>query len=184
MWDLVNNNLDLLLKTKGEGNFSKDNKFISAINKTIYYVTIDYENFRFNRAIARIREFTNLVFENEEKLIKDNKLFKYLIESILKILSPMTPHITEEMWSLIGNKDFLIKSSWPVVDKKYLEIKNVILAIQINGKLKDTIELPFDTNSLEVEKKALSLPKITKIIGKNKPKKIIVVKNKVANIVI
>ena len=184
LWDLVNNNLDLLLKTKGEGNFSKDNKFISAINKTIYYVTIDYENFRFNRAIARIREFTNLVFENEEKLIKDNKLFKYLIESILKILSPMTPHITEEMWSLIGNKDFLIKSSWPVVDKKYLEIKNVILAIQINGKLKDTIELPFDTNSLEVEKKALSLPKITKIIGKNKPKKIIVVKNKVANIVI
>ena len=96
----------------------------------------------------------------------------------------MTPHITEEMWSLIGNKDFLIKSSWPVVDKKYLEIKNVILAIQINGKLKDTIELPFDTNSLEVEKKALSLPKIIKIIGKNKPKKIIVVKNKVANIVI
>ena len=184
LWDLVNNNLDLLLKTKGEGNFSKDNKFISAINKTIYYVTIDYENFRFNRAIARIREFTNLVFENEEKLIKDNKLFKYLIESILKILSPMTPHITEEMWSLIGNKDFLIKSSWPVVDKKYLEIKNVILAIQINGKLKDTIELPFDTNSLEVEKKALSLPKIIKIIGKNKPKKIIVVKNKVANIVI
>ena len=67
LWDLVNNNLDLLLKTKGEGNFSKDNKFISAINKTIYYVTIDYENFRFNRAIARIREFTNLVFENEEK---------------------------------------------------------------------------------------------------------------------
>ena len=65
-----------------------------------------------------------------------------------------------------------------------MKIKNFTLIVQINGKLRGTIDLPFDTNIAEIEKKALSLPKVMKIIGNNKPKKIIVVKNKVANIVI
>ena len=154
------------------------------MNQTVYYVTLDYENFRFNRAIARIREFTNILFENEEILKENNELFKLLIENTIKIFSPMVPHISEEMWRLLGNKNFLIKSGWPVVDKKFLKIENITLADQVNGKLKGTIDLPVNTNSSEIEKKALSLPKVMKIIGKNKPKKIIVVKNKVANIVI
>ena len=154
------------------------------MNQTVYYVTLDYENFRFNRAIARIREFTNILFENEEILKENNELFKLLIENTIKIFSPMVPHISEEMWRLLGNKNFLIKSGWPVVDKKFLKIENITLAVQVNGKLKGTIDLPVNTNSSEIEKKALSLPKVMKIIGKNKPKKIIVVKNKVANIVI
>ena len=67
----------------------------------------------------------------------------------------------------------LIESGWPVVDKKFLKIENITLAVQINGKLKGTIDLPFNTDSSEIEKKALSLPKVMKIIGNNKPKKII-----------
>ena len=171
-------------KKKNKKDFKKKDEFISAINQTIYYVTLDYENFRFNSAIARIRKFTNMLFNNEEILKKDSRLFKFLIENTIKIFSPMVPHISEEMWRLLGNKNFLIKSGWPVVDKKFLKIENITLAVQINGKLKGTIDLPVNTNSSEIEKKALLLPKVMKIIGKNKPKKIIVVKNKVANIVI
>ena len=185
LWDLVTKNLNILSKEKKNiKDFKENEEFISAINQTIYHVSLDYENFRFNRAIARIREYTNILFENEEKLKKNSKLFKFLIENIIKILGPIVPHISEEMWSLLGNKDFLIKSGWCVVDKKFLKIENITLAIQINGKLKGTINLPFNTNPSEIEKKALSLPKVMKIIGKNKPKKIIVVKNKIANIVI
>ena len=185
LWNLIVKNLNILSKGKGNiKNFKKNEEFISAINQTIYYVTLDYENFRFNSAIARIRKFTNMLFDNEKILKKDIKLFKFLIENTIKIFSPMVPHISEEMWNLLGNKNFLIKSEWPIADKKFLKVENVILAVQVNGKLKGTIELPFNTNSIEIEKKALSLPKVIKIIGKNKPKKIIVVKNKVANIVI
>ena len=185
LWDLVGKNLNILSnKKKNIKNFKKNNEFISVINKTIYYVTLDYENFRFNRAIARIREFTNILFKNEKILKKNSKLFKFLIENIIKIFSPMVPHISEELWNLLGNKNFLIESGWPIADKKFLKIDNITLAVQINGKLKGTIDLPFDTNSSEIEKEALSLPKVIKIIGNNKPKKIIVVKNKVANIVI
>ena len=181
---MVIRNLNILSKEKKSiKDFKENEEFISAINQTIYHVSLDYENFRFNRAIARIREYTNILFENEEKLKKNSKLFKFLIENIIKILGPIVPHISEEMWSLLGNKDFLIKSGWCVVDKKFLKIENITVAIQINGKLKGTINLPFNTNPSEIEKKALSLPKVMKIIGKNKPKKIIVVKNKIVNIV-
>jgi leucyl-tRNA synthetase len=185
LWDLITKNLKILIKQKKNiKDFKKKEEFISAINQTIYHVTLDYENFRFNRAIARIREFTNILFENEETLKENNELFKFLLENVIKIFSPMAPHITEEMWKLLGNKNFLIESGWPVADKKYLKIENITLAVQINGKLKGTIDLPFNTNTLEIEKKALSLPKVVQIIGKKKPKRIIVVKNKVANIVI
>jgi len=184
LWNLVGKNLSVLLKKKKiVKNFKKDLEFISAINQTIHYVTLDYENFRFNRAIARIREFTNILFINEEKLKKNNELFRFLIENVIKILSPMVPHISEEIWRVLGNKSFLIKSKWPDVDKQFLKVENVTLAVQVNGKLKGTIDLPFDTETFVIEKKILSLPKVMKIIGKKKPKKIIVVKNKIANIV-
>ena len=184
LWELVENNLNILKDKNNQKKLDSDNEFMSSINKTIYYVTEDYENFRFNRAIARIREFTNKLFENEEMLKKNGNLFKFLIENTLKILSPMVPHISEEIWMKLGNKDFLIKSKWPIPKKEFLKIENITLAIQVNGKLKDTIDIPFDTSSTEIEKKALASPKIIKTIGDNKPKKIIVVKNKIANIVI
>ena len=151
-------------------------------------MTLDYESFRFNRAIARIREFTNIIFEDEEALKiaikKDSKLFKNLIEKVLKILSPIVPHIAEEIWNLLGNKNFIIESSWPIVDKEFLKIENITLAVQVNGKLKETLNLPVNLEDSDVEKKILELPKIKNIIGSNKPKKIIIVKNRVANIVI
>ena len=184
LWELVENNLNILKDKNNQKKLDSDNEFMSSINKTIHYVTEDYENFRFNRAIARIREFTNKLFENEEMLKKNGNLFKFLIENTLKILSQMVPHISEEIWMKLGNKDFLIKSKWPIPKKEFLKIENITLAIQVNGKLKDTIDIPFDTSSTEIEKKALASPKIIKTIGDNKPKKIIVVKNKIANIVI
>ena len=126
LWDLITKNLKILIKQKKNiKDFKKKEEFISAINQTIYNVTLDYENFRFNRAIARIREFTNILFENEETLKENNELFKFLLENVIKIFSPMAPHITEEMWKLLGNKNFFIESGWPVADKKYLKIENI-----------------------------------------------------------
>ncbi len=196
LWDLVINNLDILTdsklnskKTHRSIHITLNNlELIPLLNKTIHYVTLDYESFRFNRAIARIREFTNIIFEDEGALKiaikKDSKLFKNLIEKVLKILSPIVPHIAEEIWNLLGNKNFIIESSWPIVDKEFLKIENITLAVQVNGKLKETLNLPVNLEDSDVEKKILELPKIKNIIGSNKPKKIIIVKNRVANIVI
>ena len=155
-----------------------------AMNKTIHNVTHDYENFHFNRAVARIREFTNIIFEKENELKKKQNLFKKAIETTIKLLAPITPHIVEEIWFLIGNKSFIIQNSWPKVEDKFLKTTTVTIAVQINGKLKDTIDLPIDTSEKKIEKTALTLPSVTKTMKKKTPKKIIVVKNKVINIVI
>ena len=185
LWELVfNNEIIFLKKEKKIESFKEQKEILTLMNKTIDLVTSDYENFRFNRAIARIREFTNVIFDNEEKLKKNPELFKNLIENVVKILGPMTPHFTEEIWKYLGNKNFLVESKWPIADKKFLKVDKIILAIQVNGKLKDTIELLSDTSTKEIEKKVLSLPKIITILNKKKPKKIIIVKNKIANIVI
>ena len=185
LWNLVvKNKKSLSKKEKSLKNFKYDNQIIEAMNKTIHFVTLDYENFRFNRAIARIRELTNILFENEEKLKKNIKLFKFFIENIVKIAAPIIPHISEEIWRILGNKTFLIQNKWPVADQNFLKIENIILAVQINGKLRETINLPINTSSSVIEKKVLALSKIKKVIEGKKPKKIIVVKNRVANIVI
>ena len=112
------------------------------------------------------------------------KIFKKAIETTIKLLAPITPHIVEEIWFLIGNKSFIIQNSWPKVEGKFLKTTTVTIAVQINGKLKDTIDLPIDTSEKKIEKAALTLPSITKTMKKKTPKKIIVVKNKVINIVI
>ena len=154
------------------------------MNKTIHDVTHDYENFHFNRAVARIREFTNIIFEKENELKKKQNLFKKTIETTIKLLAPITPHIVEEIWFLIGNKNLVVQNSWPKAKKEFLTTNNITIAVQINGKLKETINLPLDTVEKEIEKSALHLPSVVKIMEKKKTKKIIIVKNKVINIVI
>ena len=146
--------------------------------------TQDYEKYRFNSAIAKIREFTNVILEKENELKNNNLFFKKIIEAVIKLLSPITPHIAEEMWFLIGNKNYIIESTWPEENTKFLKKTEVIIAVQINGKLKGTINLPIDTSSSKIEKAALSLPSVIKKVGKKKTKKVIVVKNKIINIVL
>ena len=185
MWDLIQRNVVLFKDELKKIPMSPDAESVfSEINKTIHFVTLDYENFRFNRAIARIRELTNIIFLKELELKKNPLFFKKILENIAILLSPMTPHISEEIWFLLGNKNFLIASSWPKVEKKYLEVDKVTIAIQINGKLKGTVELQINTVEKKVKEKVLIHPNIRKILGTNKPKRIIVVKNKIVNIVL
>ena len=185
LWNLIISNIELLKQKKNSYSKNSDDKeILMAMNKTIHNVTHDYENFHFNRAVARIREFTNIIFEKENELKKKQNLFKKAIETTIKLLAPITPHIVEEIWFLIGNKSFIIQNSWPKVEDKFLKTTNVTIAVQINGKLKDTIDLPIDTSEKKIEKTALTLPSVTKTMKKKTSKKIIVVKNKVINIVI
>ena len=185
LWNLIISNIELLKQKKNSYSKNSDDKeILMAMNKTIHNVTHDYENFHFNRAVARIREFTNIIFAKENELKKKQNLFKKAIETTIKLLAPITPHIVEEIWFLIGNKSFIIQNSWPKAEDKFLKTTTATIAVQINGKLKDTIDLPIDTSEKKIEKTALTLPSVTKTMKKKTSKKIIVVKNKVINIVI
>tara|TARA_B100000029_G_scaffold132543_1_gene126456 strand:+ start:11639 stop:14155 length:2517 start_codon:yes stop_codon:yes gene_type:complete len=185
LWNLIFKNKNFFEKIEiKKKEINQNDNIILEMNKTIFYVTEDYENFRFNRAIARIREFTNLVFDSEKRLKEKKELFKFILENIIKLINPMTPHLAEEAWQFLGNKKYLVNTNWPTVNKMFQEKEAIVIAVQINGKLKGTIEISEGMKDEEIEKKAFSLPKVIKIMENNKPKKVIVIKNKVVNIVI
>jgi leucyl-tRNA synthetase len=158
------------------------------LHQTIKKVTDDILNrFNFNTAISAVMELVNLMYKYQEDVRDSNKntaLLGELTGKLLILLSPMVPFITEELWSLAGNKGSIHKVPWPDYDKEVAKEEMVTIIFQVNGKLRDRMELPLDTYSEEIEKYALSSVKIKKYIdGKNIIKKV-VIPNKLINIVV
>ena len=176
-------NFALLKEANEEGN-----KLRRDIHLCIKNTTDSIESFRYNSAVASIRKLSNLLLNIKNKN-NDNVLEQILLEgwqSYLIMLSPIAPHITEELWKYIYPKTSILSQSWPSINQKLLNEKSLIIAVQINGKLKNTIEIPKKeiNNKAFQEEKALSLNNIKAAILINNPKKIIVIPGRVINIVI
>lgn len=156
-----------------------DDKLIRLSHKAIYNVTQDIENFRFNKAIARIRELTNSASE----LDVGSDSLRFALQSIIKLLNPMIPHITEEMWQLLGNSNPLINENWPSSNPDLTKDEFVTIAVQINGKMRATIDIPSDSTQEFVLENALSLSSIQRQISDKTQKKVIFVPNKIINMI-
>jgi len=148
------------------------------VHKTLKKVGDDIDNMRFNTAIAKMMELVN-------EMNKKIQICADAYEILLKMLSPFAPHMCEELWNEIGGKESLAQSAWPKYDEALAKESNLSLVIQVNGKLRDTIE--FSTNEItEVDAKtaALNSLKIIKWLDGKEPKKIIYVPGKLVNIVV
>jgi leucyl-tRNA synthetase len=146
------------------------------LHKTIKKVTEDIENFKFNTAVSQMMILVNAM-ESGEFTRED-----YI--SFVQVLAPFAPHLTEEVWSLLGNKESIHVSVWPKYDEKYLVTANVTIAIQIAGKMRGTIEITRDSDDETVKNLVKSHEIYKKYVGEMEPKKVIVIKNKIVNIVI
>ena len=146
-------------------------------NQTVKKVTDDYEALAFNTAISQMMIFTNEVY-------RVGKLPKKYAEGFVKLISCITPHIGEEMWEKLGHNDTIAFESWPTYDSNKLEANSVKIAVSVNGKLRATIEVEKDADDEEVKKVALSQENVIKFVEGHEIKKIIVVKNKIVNIVV
>jgi leucyl-tRNA synthetase len=153
-------------------------------HKTIDNVTKDYQSFHLNKAVARIRELTNALEKMPKSSDQEKTTFAEGLSAALKLINPVIPHITEELWALIGNKQALIETPWPVAEKELLVDDTVTLAIQINGKLRATIEIAKDLPKDEVEKLAFNDPKVNTHLNDKQVKKVIYVPNKILNVVV
>jgi leucyl-tRNA synthetase len=154
------------------------------IHKTIAGVTDDLDNFRLNKAVSRIRELTNALADVKSDSDDAIAIKKEGLETAILLFAPMIPHICEELWNLLGNDKMTINTPWPVANSKYLVDEKVIVAIQLNGKLKVAIELPKDCSQDEAKKAALENPKFKKALDGKEVRKIIVVPNRIVNVVI
>ena len=132
----------------------------------------------FNTAISQLMILTN--FLDKEKKISISSWGKFIL-----ILSPFAPHIAEELWEKLGHKKSLSAEKWPEYDKKLVKADTISIGIQVNGKLRDEISLPYDSEpSQKIEKQILSMDKLQKYIAGKKIIKFIHIKNKIISIVV
>lgn len=147
------------------------------LNQTIVGLTDDLENFHMNTAVAKMMELNNTIEEC-------GNISKESYQIFLKLLFPIAPHIAEEIWQKAGFEKNIEDYEWPKANQKYLVAKTVVIAIQINGKLRDTIEVAAGIAEKEIVEKAKKQPKINKLIEGKKIIKTIYVPAKILNIVI
>jgi leucyl-tRNA synthetase len=149
----------------------------SLLHKTIKGVSEDIESLKFNTAIAKLMTLVNELTSSDTVPQKD-------FETLLLLVNPFAPHLAEELWQMIGNKESLVYHPWPVYDPKMLIETVVEIVVNINGKIRDRLVVPPGQSEAELKKQALELPKIIELMNGQTVRKIIVVPDKLINIVL
>ncbi len=147
------------------------------LHKTIEKVESAIETMQYNTAVSQLMICANEIEKSSSVTVKDFKAF-------IQLLAPFAPHMTEELWQFLGEKKSIHLSSWPKWDKKKMVENTVTLVVQINGKMRSQFEAPKDIPQKEAEKKALALDRIKEYLVGKRIKKIILVPNRVVNIVV
>ncbi len=161
-------------------------QLIHRLHKTIKKVTDDIDRFHLNTAIASIMELVNGIYkylEKERSHVRSLGFLKCALETVLMLLFPFVPHITNELWVILGKEGINLGVSWPRYDAEYIKEEKVMIAVQVNGKLRDTCETDRDTEETRLKEIVMNLEKVTKHTEGKSIKKVIVVPNKLVNIV-
>jgi leucyl-tRNA synthetase len=154
---------------------------------TIYKVTKDIEDrFHFNTAISAIMELVNTMYgiEPVKTDIQHIGVMRFAMESVTLLLSPIVPHFAEELWETIGFESSVLSASWPSYKKGALLKDELLIVIQVNGKLRSRFHVDVDADENTIKELALSNERVQKFITNKTIRKIIVVKNKLVNIVV
>ena len=154
-----------------------------AVHKTIDGVSRDIEAFHMNKAVARLRELSNMFSGFDVREEGDGHALREAIEAFLIMINPMTPHLAEELWERLGHKTMLTQTPWPKADQALLESATVTLAVQVNGKTRATITLPANADQKAAENAALGEATVKAAIEGKDVKKIIVVPGRIVNVV-
>ncbi|MBF9032939.1 leucine--tRNA ligase [Rhodobacterales bacterium HKCCE2091] len=164
----------------GKGGEAADTALLREMHKTIFDVTNGIESFGFNAAIARLYAFTNTIQRSDAGA----EAKRTAMRTLAQLMSPMTPHLAEEIWQMTGGEGFVTGAAWPVADEAMLVDDTVTLPIQVNGKRRSELVVPKDMDKAEVEKLALEDEAVKRALAGAAPKKLIVVPGRIVNVVI
>jgi leucyl-tRNA synthetase len=160
-------------------------EILAVAHKTAKKVTEDIENDKFNTAVSSMMEAVNAYFKLKETYaIGRSDAWKFAIESLLQVLAPFAPHITEELWHQLGHDTTIHIDTWPKWDNKYLQTSEMTIMVQVNGKLRAKLTMAKDAPEDEVKQAAISEENVVKFMDEKQPKKVIYVPGKIVNIVI
>ncbi|MBY0431645.1 MAG: class I tRNA ligase family protein, partial [Rhodospirillales bacterium] len=154
------------------------------VHKTIAAVTEDLDRFHFNKAVARIRELTNILGDLPAAEDGAGWVYREGMETVTLLIGPMMPHLAEEMWRLLGHDGMLAEARWPKAEADLLVDSTVNLAVQVNGKMRGTVVVPMNADQKTAETAALALDTVQAAISGKPVRKIILVPNRIVNVVV
>jgi leucyl-tRNA synthetase len=154
------------------------------VHQTLESVTRDYERFEFNTIVSSLMELLKEMISANEQGAAGTPEWAEAVDIYLRMMAPITPHITEELWAHLGKPYSIHQQSWPEVDRAATMEDQITLVVQVNGKLRDRITLPAGISDEDARAAALGSPAIQKFLGGVVPKKVIVVPGKLVNIVV
>ncbi len=154
-----------------------DEETLRVLHQTIKKVGSDIESFSFNTAISQMMIFVN-------HMTKQQVRSKAVLEPFVLVLASFAPHLAEELWQRLGHDNTLAYEPFPAFDESLMQEKEIELAVQIRGKIKDKIVVPADATEQQIQDKALASDKVQAALDGQTPKKIIVIKSRLVNIVI
>jgi len=152
------------------------------LNFAIGEITKSIENFSFNIAVASIRTLFNHLVSYKAKTDNDKSILLFVTNKLLIMISPMVPHIAEELWKTLNNEGLVCNANWPSIDKTFMKKSTVKIPIQVNGKMRAVVEVSLDLSKEELEKLALKEENVLKFLN-GSPKKSIIIPNRIINFV-
>lgn len=177
-WDLVQK--FVAQGTKGQ---QENKQLLTLTHKTIKKVTQDIELVKFNTAIAAMMEMVNELFKLDLQKTKQQDLL-FALESLTQLLAPFAPHLAEELWQILGHKDSVHIDHWPKWDQAYLVTDTQVIVVQVNGKVRATLELPKEATQTQVQTAALANDRVEQHLQGKNPKRVIYVPGRIINIVL
>ncbi len=178
VWRLVSEAEDLgAIDAKAEGG----SDLRRATHRAIAAVTEDLAALRFNRAVAQIYTLTNAISSAQTAPAAERR---EALETLVKLIGPMMPHLPESSWEALGHNPFLAAAPWPKAETALVAAESVTIAVQVNGKLRGTIDVAPNEDKAVVEAAALAVETVKRAMEGKTPKKVIVVPNRIVNIVV
>ena len=182
VWRIVDEIADTPAQPEEPGDAALDLR--RTTHRSIAAVTEGIEGFGFNKALAKIYELRNAIAATNGEGPGMAFARREACEALARLMAPMVPHFAEEIWSRLGHETMLVDTPWPQADPALLVSDTVTLPIQVNGKRRGEIEVGKGTDKAEVEAAVLADPKIVKFLEGRSPKKVIVVPERIVNVVV
>ena len=164
---------------------TRESKAIERLrHKTIKRITEDLNNFHFNTALAALMECNNALIKQQHDAVAQSTAYHRALETMMQLLAPFAPHITEELWQQTGHTGSIHKTDWPAYDETLTQDEAFTLVVQVNGKLRERIEVAADISEQEVRELVLSNPRVATFIGEATIQKIIYIPGRLVNVVV
>jgi leucyl-tRNA synthetase len=187
IWAIVYKHSNAVRNVKPAGPDARGDKLYRKTHLTIKKVTEDIEReFHFNTAIAALMEMVNEMYEYTSNGVANDKLpvVRSAIDALTLLLAPFAPHFAEELRESLGGKGTLANAAWPQYDPGAIVATEIVVVVQVNGKVRSKLTLPVGTPNKEIEAAALADPKVREFTSGKTPKKVIVVQGKLVSVVV